>query len=339
MIALLAIILAVALGVAAWHPARVAAQALLLLPAVFPNAPVDPLSAFTPQPALSENDFDYPGGTIHARVFHPVGGGQHGGVMLLLGVGELPREDLGVRFAEALARSGLVTMLPESSGLLAEHVNQAEVDGLLACYDLLLAQPDVDAARTGVIGLSAAGGLGIVAASEPPMRDRLRLATSLGGYYDARSLLVDVASRSMDVDGQVVAWSPEERTVEVVRQALLDAGADADFDDLSRDEAQAWLAALPSEVQQHLAEISPSAHLSDVRAHLYLLHDRDDSFIPFTESRALAQAAPPGVVQRYTEFSIFAHVIPDRPVPWQTFLPDVWALFWDIHAVLLELLS
>jgi hypothetical protein len=31
-------------------------------------------------------------------------------------------------------------------------------------------------------------------------------------------------------------------------------------------------------------------------------------------------------------------VTPDRPVPWQTFLPDVWALYWDVHAVLLELL-
>jgi hypothetical protein len=121
---------------------------------------------------------------------------------------------------------------------------------------------------------------------------------------------------------------------------LLDAGSDADplFAGLSRDEAQAHIAALPGSVQDHLAEISPSAHLADVHAHVYLLHDRDDSFIPFTESRALVRAAPPGLVQRYTEFAIFAHVIPDRPVPWQTFLPDLWALYWDVHAVLLELL-
>jgi hypothetical protein len=68
------------------------------------------------------------------------------------------------------------------------------------------------------------------------------------------------------------------------------------------------------------------------------MHDMDDSFIPFTQSRDLAVHAPASVVQRYTEFSIFAHVIPDRPVPWQTFLPDVWRLFWHVHAVLLEVL-
>jgi hypothetical protein len=337
---LLALVLALGVVLALWPPARVAVQALLLLPAVFPSPPVDPLGWLTPPPARTEEDLAYPGGTINARIFHPGGGGQHGGVMLLLGVGELPREDLGVRFAEALARLGLVTMLPESSGLLADHVNSAEVDGLASSYQLLLAQSDVDPARTGVIGLSAAGGLAIVAAARPAMRDRLRLVTSLGGYDDARSLLLDVGSRSMDVDGQIVSWSPEERTLEVIRQALLDAGSDPDpfYSGLSRGEAQARIAALPEAVQQHLAEISPSAHLDEVRAHLYLLHDRDDTFIPFTESRALARAAPPGLVQRYTEFAIFAHVIPDRPVPWQTFLPDLWSLYWDVHAVLLELL-
>ena len=66
------------------------------------------------------------------------------------------------------------------------------------------------------------------------------------------------------------------------------------------------------------------------------MHDVDDSFIPFTESRALAKAAPS--ISRFTEFEIFAHVIPERPVPWQTFLPDLWRLFWHVHAVLVEAL-
>jgi hypothetical protein len=69
------------------------------------------------------------------------------------------------------------------------------------------------------------------------------------------------------------------------------------------------------------------------------MHDVDDSFIPFTQSRRLVAQAPVGVVRRYTEFSIFAHVIPDRPVPWQTLVPDLWRLLWHVHAVLLEVLG
>jgi hypothetical protein len=78
--------------------------------------------------------------------------------------------------------------------------------------------------------------------------------------------------------------------------------------------------------------------LGNVKAHLYVMHDLDDPFIPITESRALMAQASPGQIARYTEFAIFAHVIPDRPVPWQTFIPDVWRLFWHVHAVLLEVL-
>jgi hypothetical protein len=64
----------------------------------------------------------------------------------------------------------------------------------------------------------------------------------------------------------------------------------------------------------------------------------EDPFIPFTQSRQLAARAPPGLITRYTEFAIFEHVIPEKPVPWQTFVPDLWRLFWHVHAVLLELL-
>src|SRR4029078_7839735 len=106
----------------------------------------------------------------------------------------------------------------------------------------------------------------------------------------------------------------------------------------SRERARELIGHLSPAVREELARISPSTYLSQLRAHLYLMHDVDDPFIPFTESRDLASHAPPGVVVRFTEFSIFAHVIPDRPVPLETFLPDLWRLYWHVHAVLLEVL-
>jgi hypothetical protein len=152
-----------------------------------------------------------------------------------------------------------------------------------------------------------------------------------------------VASRSIQLDSTVTAWQPEPRTLEVVANALMDAGVEpAQRDELlagsSRDRATQLVDGFSRDVRERLARVSPASHLGDIRAHVYLMHDRDDTFIPFTESRDLLARAPAGLVVRYTEFSIFAHVIPDRPVPWQTFLPDMWRLFWHVHAVLLELL-
>src|SRR6266705_7173550 len=99
-------IAALALGVALWHPARVAIQTLLLLPALFPSAPIDPLSLVTATPTREARSYPYGAGRVEASLFHADGSGQHGAIILLLGAGDLPRSDLAVHFAEALAREG-----------------------------------------------------------------------------------------------------------------------------------------------------------------------------------------------------------------------------------------
>jgi hypothetical protein len=330
---------------ATWHPARVAVQALLLLPALFPSAPIDPLGMVTAESVKDEQTFAYSGGTVDARFFAPSGSGQHAAVVLLLGAGDLPRGDVADHFADALARLGVVVAVPESSGMLAEHMSFDEVDAIRQSILALDARSDVDRSRVGIVGLSASGGLGVVAAAQPDLRDAVRFVNSFGSYDDATSLLVDVASRSIEADGSVREWQPEQRTVDVVTNALVDAGvSEADRAELlgdrppSRERALQICAGFSPEVASRLARISPSAYLSQLHARLYLMHDQDDPFIPFTESRDLVAQAPPGVVARYTEFSIFEHVIPDRPVSWQTFMPDVWRLYWHVHGVLMEVL-
>src|SRR5205823_8898696 len=135
-----------------WHPARVAVQALLLLPALFPLAPLGPLGLMA-MPAREARTDAYMAGTVDSVVFHPAGGGRHGAIVLLLGAGDLPRSDLAIRFADALARLGVVTLVPESSGMLAERMTFDEVDALRTSLDLLARRPDVDADRVGVVGL------------------------------------------------------------------------------------------------------------------------------------------------------------------------------------------
>jgi len=330
-------------ALAVWHPARVALQTLVLLPALFPTAPLDPLAMMTGEPAEEQQTFTYSGGTVDTRYFAPSDGGRHAAVVLLLGAGDLPRSDLAVHFAEALARLGVVVAVPESSGMLAERMSFDEVDAIRQSVQALGARSDVDPSRVGIVGLSASGGLGIVAAAQPDLRDAVRFVNSFGSYADAMSLLVDVASRSIEVDGSVREWEPEQRTVDVVANALVDAGvSDADRAELlngpSRERAQQICAGFSPEVVDQFKRISPSAYLDQLHTRLYLMHDQNDPFIPFTESRQLVANAPPGLVARFTEFSIFEHVIPDRAVPWQTFLPDLWRLYWHVHSVLMELL-
>src|SRR5712692_10240176 len=122
---------------AAWHPARVAVQTLLLLPALFPSAPIEPLTLFTAPPTREQTEYTYSAGTVDVQVFAPRERGRHGAIVLLLGAGDLPRSDLATHFADALARLGIVTMLPESSGMLAERLTADEIDAIRTSLDLL----------------------------------------------------------------------------------------------------------------------------------------------------------------------------------------------------------
>ena len=178
-------------------------------------------------PTVEQRTYPYAGGTVNAQLFQPAGPGQHGAIMLMLGAGDLPESDLAVHFAEALARLGIVTLIPESSGMLAEQLSVDEVDAVRTSLNLLRGESDVDAGRIGLVGLSASGAISIVAAAQPDLRDEVRFVNSFGSYDDAATLLLDVASRSMVVDGQTRPWQPESRTVEVVNNALVAAGVDA----------------------------------------------------------------------------------------------------------------
>jgi fermentation-respiration switch protein FrsA (DUF1100 family) len=72
------------------------------------------------------------------------------------------------------------------------------------------------------------------------------------------------------------------------------------------------LAHLPAANLQRLRQISPALAVDRLRTPLFVMHDRDDRFIPYTESRRLVGRAPPGTVQLHTEFELFAHVMPER---------------------------
>src|SRR5690606_348503 len=57
-----------------------------------------------------------------------------------------------------------------------------------------------------------------------------------------------------------------------------------------------------------LEAISPRYHVDSLRAPLFLVHDREDPFVPWTESEALAREVTPAV---YHRIDLFEHVEPD----------------------------
>jgi hypothetical protein len=165
--------------------------------------------------------------------------------------------------------------------------------------------------------------------------------TVFGGYFNTVDVLRAFGHRSITADGHTEAWRPDPVPLEVlsnvvtksftpdeqnmIKQAIeqgpplstdevatLSPSARAAYHLLAGDDpehVEANIAALPSSVQTELTTLSPSQIVDRIHAPMFLLHDRHDPSIPFTESRAFAAAlARLHHSYDYIEFNIFDHV-------------------------------
>ena len=353
---------------ASTHPVRVAILALAVLPSAIASLPVDPLVGLTPKPTREYFTCPYPGGSVEGDVYSPGRGGRHGAVILLLGARPVDRDEPPlVRFAEGLSRAGLIVMVPIASGLEAGRIEEHEVDAVVEEVELLRARPDVDPARIGIIGFSVGGSVAIQAAADPRLDGKLVFVNAFGSYFDTMDFARAISTRSLVYAGVDEVWVPDPLVLYVMARQMVDtlpdpndravlerlyidgdASARADvptmtpagraalglLDGLPPVETEAALAQLPPETMARLRAISPSRVIDRVRTRLFLMHDYGDHVVPYTESRRMAEAAPSAILERYAEFDLFDHVMPNRPPADPSFYLEVPRLLRQLHGLL-----
>ncbi len=328
---------------------RAAVDASLFVTQVLPSIQVKPLEWVTAEPDRRAITFPLAanGDMGFADLYTPGRGDEHGAVLLFLGVNPAGRDDERVvNLASALARLGIVVMVAWSERLIEHQVSSQEVDALVAAFQYLQSVDGVDAERVGMAGFCVGASLLIVAAQDERIRDDVSVVNAFGPYYDAKDLAAAVlAERRFYADEETTAWRPDALTTAVVRVHLLDAIPDADervrlsgalaagtalpsglSDDAQSvaallgasdlDDVRRLLDSLPPHAQDRLRRISPSSGIDNLRAHLLVMHDRNDRLVPSEESRRLVDAvrARDDSAVHYTEFTFFDHVDPTRPV-------------------------
>jgi hypothetical protein len=348
-------------------PAHGAARTARLLPAFFAGLPVQPEAWRRDDPAITVEPLETAGEYALLHIYHPQSG-RHPALLISLGVNPAPPDDPRViRLMSGLARTGLVAVLVQSSALDDDLITAEAPEILVRAFERIEARPDVIPDRIGFAGFSVGAGLVSVAAADARIRDRVTLVEAFGGYFDVEDLVIAATTstirdgdRTLDwtpdpmvravVTKNLVAAVPDERQREAVYAALdgdrsasarLGDHALAVYDVLSntdRERAAALYARLPAAQRDALASVSPAHHVEQIVAPLYLMHDRGDPLIPFTESRRYATAMVAlGRRPYYTEFDIFEHVDPTRGGNPLVVSRDMVKLFMHIRAVLSRL--
>jgi hypothetical protein len=323
---------------------RAAAKTGIFLLKVLPTLPSRPLDRLTPSPVIESVHYPTPSGVTDGELYRPATGGPHPGIVVCLGVVPFGRDHPQVpRLGEALARSGFAALLYWSPHMRRCCLDPVDIEGIALAYRWLVERPDVDPARSGLLGTCVGGSFALMAAASPLIRERVAFVAAFGPYGSMWNLARQIAS-STRIDGEEnVPWSVDPLTRAVYVRSLtdaLDAGeaellrrtADAPggvpgsaqlstngravaslLTALTDAEAEDALRRLPAPMRARLTALSPERYLTGIRAPVIALaHDRDDRVVPVGESRRLLAATAGRAGVHYTEFRMFAHMDPTK---------------------------
>ena len=243
---------------------------------------------------------------------------------------------------KALARAGFVTLLYWSPAMRDFRLDPEDLENIPLAYNWLVGLPNVDPARSGLLGTCVGGSFALMAAAHPLIRKHVAFLSAYAPFSSMNTFARDIASASISRGIQREPWNVDQLTrkvfvqsvtamlepaeAEQVRNALTEKGEHRTEKKLSADgqavyallsaqnvfDAETALHNLPVAMQERLTALSPMKYVKDIRAPLIvLLHDRGDQVVPVGESQRLLAALDGYSGVHYTEMQ-FQHLDPTK---------------------------
>jgi len=312
-------------------------------------------------------------GTVNLDVYAPTDSvppveGSREAILVIPGVGDNRQDPQLVNFSQTLARAGVVVMDMLTPALLNFRLDPNDTEAVVQSFQKLQTWPGVGAQKVGLLGFSGGGPLMCLAAADPRIQKQVAFVTLFGSYFNATTLLQTIGKRELTVDGQTQPWQPVYVPLQVLANTLapylptsdglalttvfgpngggtltsiqlgqLSPAGAAAYHLLAGDQpglVAANLAALPAAAKTVLKSLSPSSVLNQIRAPIYLLHDRNDQYVPFSESydfaAALAKLHHP---YDFAPLGIFQHVEVRADLGWTQVLGDARNLLRVLNEV------
>jgi dienelactone hydrolase len=262
---------------------------------------------------------------LRARLYVRADGARGPGLVVAHGVHHQGIDERRlVPFVRELARAGLVVLTPALDDLVDYRIDARSVGELGDSVKYLAARADiVDSDRVGLLGFSFGGGLALLAAGEPGVRERVSHVVSIGGYHDLARVLGFFVTGVVDTPEGPLPAQPNEYGPLVLAYRHLDRLVPAADRALAHEVVRAWLhedlararalcagrttleaehlfasleahdfawlrprlAGLLIDDATELERLSPRHKLSRIQAPVYLLHGSGDNVIPPSEAR------------------------------------------------------
>ena len=213
------LILTVAVIITPWG--RAFYKTLIILPEFIPNSPIKTANLLTRKPQVKEVEFKSEDRTIYADIWYPNSSGKHPAAVLHLGI-DIDRKDIRAqKLANAFARSGIITLIPNIPSLGQRRLLPEGKKDLIASFEFLKSQPNVKFQNIGYIGFCASGGLVLLASEDPKIADQVKFVVTVNPYFDLLSLYEHLTLRQVKDNGQTLTWKPNFKTVEIYNRETI----------------------------------------------------------------------------------------------------------------------
>lgn len=332
----------------AWSPIKTHLQAVCVLDSVSGRQAPWAARAVTTQVEIQEVSFSIalPAGTrtVRARMYGPVGSPNAPAMVIFHGVHHLGIDEPRMMgFARAMAACGIRVLTPELPGIKDYHV---DVDSIATIGASVKWMAQRTGRPVGVMGLSFAGGLALVAAEDPAYAPAFKFVFALGAQ-DSMARVTEYYETGRDPrpDGTIEVLPPHEygplvieyehlndfvpaedvAAVQAVMRAHLyednvaEAQALLALNMQQKKEALALMDATSAETRARIAsvlvkyaaqmrELSPEARLRSLNVPVYLLHGEGDNVIPAAETLWMEKELPKGELREALVSPVLSHV-------------------------------
>lgn len=291
-------------------------------------------------------------GRLHHGDIYRSAGETRAGIVLVPGVHPAGKDEPRlVAMANTLARAGFSVLVPDIPSLRKLKIRITQVQEIADALAYLISRQDLAPhGRAGIFAFSYAVGPSILAAAREGSRHQVRFIFGVGGYYDLHAVATFFTTGYFKVDGiwhyikpnhygmwvfalsnadfltsrkdaetiRAIAWRrlkhPEKGVEDLVRRLGPDGKALYTFlTNQDREKAAGLFAQLPEPIRAEVEALNlRTKDLSRITARVILVHGRNDSIIPYSESVALAAALPQDQVELYIVDDL-AHVDLGRP--------------------------
>jgi pimeloyl-ACP methyl ester carboxylesterase len=293
-----------------------------------------------------------PTGRVRARLYRPVGVVHPSGMVAVHGMHRLGMDEPRLMsFARAIAGSGLAVLTPQIDALANYHVDASSINDIGESAVWLAARLNTD--QVTLTGISFAGGLSLLAASQTFYGSRMRALVLMGAYDDLARVSRFLATGEQELpDGRQEPHAAHDYGASVFVYAHLAQFFPAADLPIAHEALRDWLWEQPEKAQPLLGKlspqsratmdallnrrivevrprilsaiqtdepeleaISPSGKLASLRVPVFILHGSADNIIPPAESLWIAKEIPREDLRAVLITGAFSHVDPEKNAP------------------------